>query len=126
MKNDGFTLLEVIVALVILAYIGMGVYGWINTNVTSLQRAQDHLYRRQVTENAISLMKSINPMVTPSGRLNMGIYSVRWSSQLIDGPKTSIESNRFLVAMYQTQVEVFAEEQPFNAFNVLLSGWAKQ
>ena len=86
----GFTLMEVMVAMVLIAAIGMASYGWINTSLISLGRIQDHNVCQQATRNALAFMESFNPMERPTGEAEMGPCLIRWDSHLVEPPKDGI------------------------------------
>ena len=99
----GFTLLEAIVAMVLLAGVGMAVFGWINGNLFSLERVRDANARSAATLNALEYMTGVNPMLTPSGEASLGAYRIRWSAE----PASAVWDRAYAVhqvRLYMTRV----------------------
>ena len=71
--QHGFSLLEVIVALVLITSTGMALFSWMNTNTMSLQRVQFVQQRNIATRNALMYINTINPLQTPQGSTTLGL-----------------------------------------------------
>lgn len=101
----GFTLLETIVALVILTAGLMGFYSFLVTMLHGADRLQSAsiAYDRHI--NALELAKTLNPMNAPEGTFNVGSYRIQWASQLIKNVRQSsrypVGSGLFKVALYR-------------------------
>ena len=106
----GFTLLEAIVALVLIGTMGMALFGWINNTLLSLHRVQDAGAIAEAKLNALEFMATLNPMLRPAGQVSLGAYQVRWQAK----PATAIQDNAgypqgvglFQLALYTTTVKV--------------------
>ena len=85
--QHGFSLLEVIVALVLITSTGMALFSWMNTNTMSLQRVQFVQQRNIATRNALMYINTINPLQTPQGSTTLGSYIVNWNSKALEPPK---------------------------------------
>jgi general secretion pathway protein I len=109
-RQQGFTLMEAIVALVLIATTGMALFSWVNSNVIALQRVQASNARDAATANALQYMQNVNPMATPEGDVTLGEYSLSWKAQLLTEPRdgTGYPFGRSLyqLAMYQTLVRL--------------------
>lgn len=110
MKQRGFTLLEAIVALVLIASTGMALLNWLNTNLISLQRVQQAQQRHQAIQNALMFMETINPLEKPQGKQTIGIYQIDWNATALELPKDGVTSmgglGLFQVGLYETEVKV--------------------
>jgi general secretion pathway protein I len=86
---DGFTLIETIVALVILSTAVVVFYNFLSTALNSAGRVQfaSLAYDRHV--NALELATSLNPMDLPQGVLDLGTYHIQWTSQLLGDVRQS-------------------------------------
>jgi general secretion pathway protein I len=86
---DGFTLIETIVALVILSTAVIVFYNFLSTALNSAGRVQSAslAYDRHV--NALELATSFNPMDLPQGVLDLGTYHIQWTSQLLGDVRQS-------------------------------------
>jgi len=110
MKTQGFSLLEVIVALVLITSIGMALFSWMNTNTMSLQRVQFVQQRNIATRNALMYINTINPLQNPQGSTTLGSYIVNWNSKALEPPKDGMTHTGaqgfYQVGLYEVAVEV--------------------
>ena len=60
-KHQGFTLLEAVVALVLIATAGMALLDWVNNNLMNLNRVQTLQQRNEAIRSALVFMESVNP-----------------------------------------------------------------
>ena len=107
-QQAGFTLLEAIVALVLIATTGMALFSWVNSNVIALQRVQAVNAQDAATLNALQYMHNVNPMATPEGTAALGDYTLNWRSEATaearDGANYPSGISLYQIAMYQTLV----------------------
>lgn len=105
----GFTLIEAIVALVLIGSTGMALFGWINTNIITLNRVQEINAQSEATRNIIEYMNAVNPMITPEGDVSFGSYRVTWqaevSSDIKDGANYPKGVGFYQLAMYRTNIK---------------------
>ena len=66
-KSTGFSVLEAIVAVALMATVGMAVFAWINQCLDTLFRIRADEARVEAIENAIDYMAGVNPMDAPTG-----------------------------------------------------------
>ena len=102
-RQRGFSLLEAVVAMVLISGAGYALFGWINTNIMALSRIHDTNVRSAATQNILEYMSGVNPMLKPDGSANLGEYKVRWQSK----PITLIQDGKSLyqLALYDTVVK---------------------
>lgn len=109
-RQMGFTLLEAIVALVLISGAGLALFGWINGNIMSLTRMHDVNARSEATINILEYMDRVNPMLTPEGTAPLGAYSISWRSTAIsnitDGAGYPRGQSLYQMALYGTTVSV--------------------
>jgi len=109
-RQAGFTLLEAIVALVLIGSAGLALFGWINGNIMALTRIHDVNARSEATANILEYMDRVNPMLTPEGAAPLGAYSIRWRSQAISNISEGVNYPRgqslYQLALYSTAVLV--------------------
>ena len=113
-SQRGFTLIEAIVALVLMATTGMALFSWINTNVMTLGRVQSSNARDAATANALQILHNANPMETPQGEVKLGTYSVKWKAEALTEPRDGASYpsgiGLYQFVMYQTHVDVKTED----------------
>jgi general secretion pathway protein I len=112
MRNHtfGFTLLEAMVAMLLIATVGMAVFDWINSSLDTLLRLQEHHLREQAVRNALSFMETVNPMEKPRGETVMGECIIRWDSQLTEPEKDGVGHpagvSLYRLGLYHTHIKI--------------------
>lgn len=86
---EGFTLVEAIVALVILSTAVVVFYNFLSTTLNSAGRVQAASIAYDHHVNALELATSLNPMDQPQGVLDLGTYHIEWTSRLIGDMRQS-------------------------------------
>jgi general secretion pathway protein I len=106
----GFTLLEAVVALVLLSTAGLVLFSWINASFDGLQRIEQSNARAAAELNAMEFMKTVNPMQQPEGQIQLGEVQVKWRArpitELVANRNDSREPGPFTVALYETEVSI--------------------
>ena len=109
-KQHGFTLIEAIVALVLIATTGMALFSWINSNIITLNRVREINAENAATLNAVEYMHNINPMTSPEGQTNLGSYRLSWKAEATtdprDGASYPFGISLYQLGMYQTKITV--------------------
>lgn len=109
-RAHGFTLLEAIVALVILTTAGLALFSWINASFDSLHRIEYNNNRAAAEINAMEYLRNINPMATPEGEAVLGEVKMRWRSRAVSDIKPNMTDSQtpgpFMVALYETEVSL--------------------
>jgi len=126
----GFTLLEAIVALVILTTAGLALFSWINASFDALNRIETNNVRASAEINALEYLKTVNPYDRPEGEEILGNVAMRWRARAVTDIKPNITDAQtpgiFVVALYD--VEVMLESQPTlprYTFNVRQMGYKR-
>jgi len=129
-KQHGFTLIETIVALVLIATTGMALFSWINSNIMALSRVQEVNAEDAATQNALEYMADINPMVSPEGDADLGALRLSWQASATidprDGAGYPFGISSYQLALYQTKVSVQKPDGKFwFAFSLRQVGYKK-
>jgi general secretion pathway protein I len=119
-RQQGFGLLEALVAMVILAGSGMALFAWINQNLRDLVRIEQAQARAALQLTAQGLLVGVNPFQEPAGERRVGAVQVRWRGQLISPlrpsfPFAGARSPRWQVGLYRLEVKVTDEVQGLEA-----------
>ncbi|TWT18639.1 prepilin-type N-terminal cleavage/methylation domain-containing protein [Luteimonas marina] len=126
-RARGFTLLEAIVAMVIMASSLLALYGWLSANTISLNRAQAQLRSIEDARTALSIIDTVNPTDEPSGQREVGPLEVRWSSKSVEGQRPGISSagmpTQFDHELFELAVEVLRDGRSVRGFSVRKAGW---
>ena len=126
-KVQGFTLLEAIVALVVFAMGAFALYGWLSTNVITLNRIRERQQIEMATHSALDLIQRSNPMETPEGQRRVGELTVTWGARLVEparpGSNQAGGPTLFAVGLYDMDVRVMRDGRELHAFHVRQAGW---
>lgn len=112
-SQKGFTLLEAIVAMVIVSILSMSLYSWLNVSYVSSGRAIKTLSTSDVVVSAKSYIEMINPMAEPEGVRQLGDYYVKWRSSPVTETlpaRNGASLGAFDVALYNVEVDLFSGE----------------
>lgn len=129
-KQHGFTLIEAIVALVLIATTGMALFSWVNSNIITLNRVQENNAKNDATLNAVEYMHGINPMTSPQGQASLGAYRLTWNAEATteprDGASYPVGISLYQFGMYQTKIAVQKSDGQFwFAFTLQQVGYKK-
>jgi general secretion pathway protein I len=106
--QGGFSLLEAIVAMVLIAGAGMALFSWISSSINSLASLEEVNRRSEATLNILEYMETVNPMLAPEGEEKLGSYSIRWRSSpatpVVDGVDHPRGVGLYQVALYRIEV----------------------
>jgi general secretion pathway protein I len=126
----GFTLIEALVAMVILGGAGVALFGWINASIVSVRRVELANERSAALANAIEYMQSVNPMALPAGRVRLGNHDIAWTSSAITpatrGSGYPQGHSLFELALYETSVQASrADDRNWFDFKMVLVGYRR-
>ena len=129
-KQRGFTLIEAIVAMVLIATSGMALFSWINSNIITLNRVQEINNVNAATVNALEYLNTVNPWTNPEGQASLGTYRITWkavqTTEARDGAAYPYNIGLFQLNLYQTKVTLQgANGQPWFEFSLQQVGYKK-
>lgn len=106
----GFSLLEAVVAMVLISGAGYALFGWINSNIMALNHIHESNARSAATQNILEYMDSVNPMLRPDGNADFGNYRIAWKAKPVtlvqDGTSYPEGVSLYQLALYETMIEV--------------------
>ncbi len=109
----GFALLEAIVALAILAAVGMALFAAINQTVQMVSRAETAREADSALLNAVAWLETVNPAQQPEGTQQLGDVELHWTSQPVepplDGSTGSFVPGLYKVGLYDMHLELRRE-----------------
>jgi len=128
--SQGFTLIEVIVALAILAAGLMGFYEFLASSLHAADRVRAAAEAYDRDRNALALAATLNPMATPDGVFPLGRYSIRWHAERITAPQKSMAASGsgpgpFTVALYRIVLD-FPDDREFAPVTVTKLGYDRE
>ena len=128
-RQQGFTLLETMVALVIFAGAAMALYGLFNTNLIALVRAHDVSRQMPAVRHAIEYLSSINPRETDAGQFEFDGVKAAWSATLLQPVRQSqnVTGGRgyFEVGLYEIEFVMSERGRPLGTYQMRVVGHKK-
>jgi len=127
--QSGFSLLEAVVAISIMAGFGMAIFGWINTNLLTINKIEQRAHKDRLIRSSSAYMQDIDIFTQPNGRKQLAQYYISWRSTLaepiVDGHDTSGDLSEFQLGLYDTHVELHLNDEKIVFFDVRLVGYKK-
>lgn len=107
----GFTLIEVIVALVILSTSGLVMFAWLNQNLETARRVQEAQQRAQLQLEGLAWLAKVNPHVEPEGERAEGGLTLSWRATLVEEPRGEFDFGgalfpRWQLALYRVDAKL--------------------
>ena len=128
LRHRGFSLLEAIVAIVLLSTSGIALYSWINSSLMSVNRVRDVIQQQQVVRETLPYIETINPMLSASGRERLGQYELKWDSVLLENVRDGVDFpdglSIFQLGLYKIEVQVIRGDEEFS-YSVRQVGFKK-
>jgi general secretion pathway protein I len=79
--QQGFGLLEALVALVLFAGVGLVAISWLQQSLSASVRMQNSLAETGVRKDMLHWIKGLNVVTTPTGTEQIGDYTVEWKAE---------------------------------------------
>lgn len=107
----GFSLLEAVVALAILAAAGLAAFAALTQSVQMVGRAERAREADLSLRNAVAWIELVNPMEQPKGQQAMGEFELRWTSRPLepvrDATTAALTQGLHEVGLYRMQLELW-------------------
>jgi general secretion pathway protein I len=109
-RQRGFSLLEAVVAMVLISGAGAALFSWINSELASVSRLQQSNAKAEAMVNVLELMHTVNPMLTPEGTASFAAYRLTWNAKAVTPVQDGLTYPRgislYQLALYDTLVRV--------------------
>ena len=126
-QQKGFTLIEAIVALVLISLTGMAIFQWLNQSMANLRVLEREQSTTLTVQNALAYIKTINPMENPTGKAQVGNMQLEWESDLLEEPTKDMTQKgsitQYTFGLYQMDVTLTQTNQPKFQFSVRQVGY---
>ena len=130
MRNSrpaGFSLLEAIVAMAILASAGLALFAAMNQSVRMVERAEAARERESAQRDALAWIQTVNPALEPSGEVQLGDVLLHWKSEPVEPPRDAaagyLRSGLYRVGLYRMHLQLERDRQPLAEFDVRRVGY---
>jgi general secretion pathway protein I len=130
-RSRGFSLIEAIVALALIATLGAALFAWIAASLSSLARAEEASAENDARLNVLAYMQAVNPMQRPEGGADFGDLRIEWHARAAVAPQDQIGYpggiGLYQVALYDTTVVArrAGSEQAWFEMQFRQAGWRK-
>jgi general secretion pathway protein I len=110
-RQTGFGLLEVLVAMAILASVGGGMMLWLQQSLDSSRRVEEAHARARLSLDALAVLSGLNPLLEPEGHRELGQMRLSWTSRALQpaAPGRSFVEGRpgaWEIGLYEVKVKV--------------------
>lgn len=128
--ESGFTLVEALVALVLLSAGLLVFYEFLGSSLHAADRARRAADAYDRDQNALALASTLNPMAVPDGVFDLGSYRIRWRSERITATFDSTgfplsDRGQFSVALYRVTLD-FPDDLAFAPVTVTKLGYHRE
>lgn len=127
--DRGFTLIEVVVALVILSTSGLVLFSWISQNLATATRLHESQAVSQLQLEGVSWLSTVNPAAEPEGERELSGLRLTWRSTLVEPMRNEFDHGGILVprwalGLYRVSASVTQVETGRRAdWEQMVAGW---
>ena len=125
--QQGFGLLEAIVAMAILGSAGLLLFAWIHSSLETAQRLRDAEARARLQIEVQAWVAKLNPMIKPKGEERLADVQIRWQARLVEPALGEYHygepsATRWQVGLYEVAVEA-SQGGTQSQWTQLIAGW---
>lgn len=133
-KSSGFSLLEVIMAMVVLSASLIPIFAIFGSYLSAIRNMGDENEKSQARTQILAFMEGVNPFVQKEGNIDLSTFSFAWNAAPIVENIENVDSNNgrsskgnFNVSLYDTTINVSkpTKEQWLN-FSIRQIGYEKK
>lgn len=112
-RSRGFSLLEAVVALAILAAAGMALFAAMTQSVQMVGRAERARDADLALRNSLAWVELVNPMDEPTGERDIGDYQLRWRAEPLEAPRDGttgyLQPGLYQIGLYRMRLELWRD-----------------
>jgi general secretion pathway protein I len=130
-RQRGFSLVEAVVALTLIATLGATLFAWVASSLNSLGRVEERAAEDAARLNILAYMNTVNPMLRPDGRADFGDLQIEWQAKPKLPPQDQIGYpagiGLYQVGLYETRIVAHRPGESATWFELVLQhvGWRK-
>ena len=129
-REQGFALLEAIVAVTILSASLVPIYMLMSTSLFSAHRLAEVNRHAEAEASALEVIRAVNPMLQSDGKITAGRLSVSWHAVAVTNPMDGTNYPRgiglYKVGLYDTEVWARDDQgEELAHFSLQLAGYQK-
>jgi general secretion pathway protein I len=130
-RQRGFSLIEAVVAMTLIATLGATLFSWVASSVAALGRVEQAAAQDAARLNVLAFMHTVNPMQRPQGSADFGDLRIEWRARAVQPPQDQRGYPRGLglyqVGLYETRIVATrpGEPEPWLDMTLQQTGWRK-
>ncbi len=130
-RQRGFSLIEAVVAMTLIATLGATLFSWVASSVAALGRVEQAAAQDAARLNVLAFMQTVNPMQRPQGSADFGDLRIEWRARAVQPPQDQRGYPRGLglyqVGLYETRIVATRPGEPAPWLDMTLqqTGWRK-
>lgn len=125
--SRGFSLLEAIVALAIVATAGLALFAAMNQSIQMALRAESARKSDTAMRNALAWMEIVNPALTPIGEKRLGSMELEWKSEPVEPPRDAmtgyLQAGLYQIGLYDVVVNIRSDDGVSASFHLRKVGY---
>jgi general secretion pathway protein I len=126
-SSRGFTLLEAIVALAVLAAAGLALFAAMAQAMQMLQRAEHARAVDAAMRDAIALSERIDPLDRKGGELALDPYVVRWAARPVEPVRDNVtgflQPGLYQVGLFDVRLDLWRDGRIERSIDVRRAAW---
>lgn len=128
-RQSGFSLLEAIVALTILATSGLALFSWLSVSFDGLFRLREMTEKQEVMEDLHAFFSTLNIQHEGAESLMVNGYTVTWDAHLYEPVQTGRSmaggASNFDLGLYNVDIQVAKGRRNLGTYTTRLVGYSK-
>jgi general secretion pathway protein I len=130
-RQRGFSLIEAVVALTLIATLGATLFAWVANSLSALARVEQAAAEDAARLNVLAYMHTVNPMQRPQGSADFGDLRIEWRTRALQPPQDQIGQSGgvglYQVGLYETRVTATRPGESATWLDMTLqqAGWRK-
>lgn len=128
-RSRGFSLIEVLAAMVIFSTGAVVLFDWINQTAARLGRLSEEQQRLFGDLIGLEYARSLNPMLRPSGETVIDGVRITWQAAPV-GEESPVRfgaaTGNYLVQLYKVTLTTQARKSVASAQDLYIAGWRER
>jgi prepilin-type N-terminal cleavage/methylation domain-containing protein len=126
-RTRGFSLLEVLAAIVIFSLGAAVLFSWIGQTASRMRTVSTDQQQLFAQLNALEFARGLNPMQEPTGDMALGNSRVQWQAQAVgeESPVRTLTGSPgwYVVRLYEVKLSVEQDKLGASHQQLYLAGW---